>query len=275
MSSRGGLSNKIRGYAPVSGLSLYYEIEGHGAPLVFIPPAFGHAGSKSFPTLARNRSVITVDLQGNGRTKDMVERPISIEQYARDVVGLLEHLEIDRADFLGESYGATTATMIAVRHPSVVRRVATYSGTFAAPLQNALDPRTTHYEEPPTAESRCIRYQRECYEAVAPDPSYWPRIFDKVAAISWNGFSKQELASIRAPLLVIVGDHDFVRVQHALEAVELIPHAELAVIPDASHFALSSEPERVLPIVQHFFEKPETRLPLATAQVGYQPGETR
>ena len=50
---------------------------------------------------------------------------------------------------------------------------------------------------------------------------------------------------------------------------------ELAVIPSASHFALSSEQERVVPIIKHFLEKPEKQLPLATANVGYHPGETR
>ncbi len=47
------------------------------------------------------------------------------------------------------------------------------------------------------------------------------------------------------------------------------------MIPDASHFTLFSEPERVSPIVKHFLEKPEKRIPLATAATGYHPGETR
>jgi hypothetical protein len=50
---------------------------------------------------------------------------------------------------------------------------------------------------------------------------------------------------------------------------------ELAVIPNASHFTFFSEPERVIPIVKHFLEKPEKRIPLATAATGYHPGETR
>jgi hypothetical protein len=60
-----------------------------------------------------------------------------------------------------------------------------------------------------------------------------------------------------------------------VETVNFIPSAELAVIPDASHFALSSEQDRVIPIVKHFLEKPAKRLPLATAEIGYHPGKTR
>jgi pimeloyl-ACP methyl ester carboxylesterase len=265
---------KIHGYAPVNGLKMYYEIEGTGDPLVFIPPAFGFAGRESFPELVRNHSVITVDLQGNGRTADIPERPISIEQYAKDVVGLLKYLKISKADFLGESYGGDTAAMIAVRYPEFVGRVVTYSATFAPP-PDTLDPETTHYDNTPTAETRDIQFQREGYKKVAPDPDYWPKIYEKVGGIQWKGFSEEELASIKAPILIVQGDHDFVRLEHSVETVKLIPHAELAVVPDASHFALSSEQERVIPIVKQFLEKPEKRLPLATANTGYHPGETR
>jgi pimeloyl-ACP methyl ester carboxylesterase len=267
-------TKKVSGYGPVNGLKMYYEIEGTGDPLVFIPPAFGRAGLKSFPELLQNHSVITVDLQGNGRTADIPERPISIEQYAKDVVGLLEFLGIAKADFLGDSYGGNTAAVIAVRYPERVRRVVTYSATFAPP-PSTLNPETTHYDKPPTAETSDVGFQRENYKKVAPDPNYWPKIYDKVGSIEWKGFTKEELASIKAPILIVQGDHDFVRLEHSVETVKLIPHAELAVIPNASHFALASEQERVVPIIKHFLEKPEKQLPLATANVGYHPGETR
>ena len=263
-----------QGYASVNGLRMYYEIEGTGDPLVCIPPAFGYAGVNSYPALVQSHTVITVDLQGNGRTADIPERPISIEQYAKDVAGLLKYLGITKADFFGESYGGNAAAMIAIRYPALVRRVATYGATFGPP-QNVLNAETTHFDNPPTAYSRNIRFQRENYQKVAPNPDYWSRIFDKVSNNQWGGFSKEELASITAPFLIALGDHDFVRLEHAVETVKLIPNAELAVVPSASHFALFSEQERVVPIVKHFLEKPEKSLPLATAETGYHPGETR
>jgi pimeloyl-ACP methyl ester carboxylesterase len=96
-----------------------------------------------------------------------------------------------------------------------------------------------------------------------------------VCSIQWGGFSKQELASIKAPFLIAIGDHDFVRLEHALETFNLIPNAELAVIPDAGHFALFSEQERVIRVVEKFLERTEKRIPIATAEMGYLPGETR
>jgi pimeloyl-ACP methyl ester carboxylesterase len=143
-------TTKARGYAPVNGLKMYYEIEGTGDPLVCIPPAFGYAGVNPCPALIHRHTVITVDLQGHGRTADIQERPLSIEQYAKDVVGLLKYLGISKADFFGESYGGNAAAMIAIRYPELVGRVVTYAATFGPP-QIALNPQTTHFDDPPTA----------------------------------------------------------------------------------------------------------------------------
>src|SRR3546814_19632422 len=121
---------RSKGYSPMNGLQWYYEIDGSGDPLVCIPPAFGLAGMKSFPALIESHMVITVDLQGNGRTADVPEHPLSIERYADDVVGLLKFFGIEKADFFGDSYGVNAAAMIAVRHPELVRSVALSGATF-------------------------------------------------------------------------------------------------------------------------------------------------
>lgn len=267
-------TGKISGYAPVNGLRMYYEIEGSGPPLVYIPPVFGYAGMKSFPTLIQGHSIITVDLQGQGRTADLPDRPLSIVQFAKDVVALVKFLGIEKADFFGESYGAATATMIAIQHPEMVRRVATFGGTFGPPTI-AINTRMLHFDRPPTADSDSHSFQMAKYREVAPTPEYWPKIWEKVVSIKWEGFSDADLAAVKAPFLIALGDRDFVRLQHAVETLERIPNSELAVIPDAGHFALYSEQERVIPVIVHFLEKPDDRLPVATGEMGFHPGKTR
>lgn len=269
-----GKTTATRGYAPVNGLEMYYEIEGTGDPLVYIPNAFGFAGLISFPMLTRGHSVITMDLQGHGRTADMADRPLTIEQYAKDVVALLKHLGVAKADFFGFSFGGNTAATIALQHPELVRRVATWGATFGPP-QVAHNPEMLRFDHPPTADARAFAFKREAYKRVAPDPDGWPVLWEKVANLRWEGFSSEELASIRAPMLIALGDRDFVRLEHAVEASRLIPNAELAVVPDAGHFAPMSEQDRVIPIIKHFLEKPDSRKPVATAEMGYHPGETR
>jgi pimeloyl-ACP methyl ester carboxylesterase len=274
MNSIHGKIAKTHGYAPVNGLKIYYEIEGNGEPLIYIPPVFGYAGLKSFAALIENHSVITPDLQGHGRTTDIPDRPMTLEQNARDVVGLLKHLGIPKADFFGESYGGVIATMIAVHHPELVGRVATFGATFGPP-QVALNMEMLRMSVPLTPESGAFQFQKESYKKVAPDPDYWPTFWAKVCAIQWGGFSDKELASIEAPLLIVLGDHDFVRLEHSVETLKRIPSAELAVIPNAGHFALFSESQRVIPVVADFLNRPAKRIPIATAESGYHPGKTR
>jgi pimeloyl-ACP methyl ester carboxylesterase len=274
MKSLNSKTTETHGYAPVNGLKMYYEIEGTGDPLVCIPPAFGYAGVNSFPALVQSHSVITVDLQGHGHTADIPGRPITFEQHAKDVVGLLKYLGISKADFFGESFGGVIATMIAVHYPEFVGRVATYAATFGAP-QIAVKQEILRPNLAPSPDGRGIQFQRENYQKVAPAPDYWPKIWGKVFNIQWGGFSNEELASIKAPVLIALGDHDFVRLEHALETFKLIPSAELAVIPDAGHFALFWEQNRLIPVVENFLKKPEEKIPFATAETGYHPGETR
>lgn len=267
-------TTKTQGYAPVNGLRMYYEIEGTGEPLVYIGPALSCVGLNSFPALVERHSLVTLDLQGHGRTADVAARPLSIEQYADDVVGLLRYLGITRADFFGESYGGAVAVMIAVRHRDLVNRVATYGATFGPP-DVAHNREMLRFDEPPTPDAPAFEFQRNAYRRVAPDPAEWGAFWNKLASLQWNGFSNEELASTAAPVLIALGDRDFVRLDHAVETMKRIPNAELAVIPDAGHFALFSEQQRVIPIVQYFLEKPARRPPVATAGMGYRPGETR
>jgi pimeloyl-ACP methyl ester carboxylesterase len=98
-------------YAPVNGLNLYYETYGSGRPLVLL-----HGGLLTIELsfgpllepLAERRQVIAVELQGHGHTAD-IDRPMTIEALADDVVGLLDHLGIAEADLFGFSLGGLVA----------------------------------------------------------------------------------------------------------------------------------------------------------------------
>jgi pimeloyl-ACP methyl ester carboxylesterase len=126
-----------------------------------------------------------------------------------------------------------------------------------------------------TPDARAFQSQRELYQKMAPDPAAWPTIFAKGFSVAWNGFSREELTRLEAPVLIAVGDHDWVRLEHALETFALMPRAELAVIPDAGHFVVIAEPEKLLPVIASFLDGPATKVPFATTETGYHAGSTR
>src|SRR3954469_20558246 len=113
------------GYADVNGVHMYYETCGDGTPLVLL-----HGGMLSIdltfagliPALAQSHRVIGVELQGHGRTAD-TDREITPAALASDVVALLDHLGLDRADVIGHSMGGAVAMELAVSAPDRVRRV--------------------------------------------------------------------------------------------------------------------------------------------------------
>ncbi len=253
------------GYAPINGLEMYYEIRGEGKPAVYIHPILSHCGLT--PDLTRNRRWIVMDLQGHGRTRD-IDRPMTCEQHADDVAALLKYLKIEQADVFGDSFGGSIAAMVAVRHPELVRRVVCYGSPltpFPKDLASVITP-----------DSDVVKWEREEYEKVAPERQHWPTLFAKVlqCGIGWKGLSLDELKAIKVPVLIACGDHDLIPVERCAELAQSIPHAQLAVLPDASHFVLFSEPGRLLPTIATFFDAPEDKPPLATFKSGYYPGAT-
>ncbi|MGC4002280.1 MAG: alpha/beta hydrolase [Pirellulales bacterium] len=245
---------------------MHYQIRGEGKPAVYVHPIVSHGGSA--PRLTNNRQWICVDLQGHGRTLD-IDRPMTVEQHADDIAGLLKHLEIAEADFFGDSFGGVIAVTLAVRHPKLVRKIATY-GSPLTPLPKEI-------VEVVKSDSNLMRWEREEFQKVAPDSKQWEKMFSRSlkSGAEWKGFSAIELKQITAPVLIACGDHDLIPIERCIELSRLIPNAQLAVIPDASHFVLFSEPNKLLPVLVDFFDAPAKKTPLSSMQSGFYPGETR
>jgi pimeloyl-ACP methyl ester carboxylesterase len=93
------------------------------------------------------------------------------------------------------------------------------------------------------------------YVKVAPDPKQWPALVAKVVAMlpSAKGFAPEDVRSIQAPTLIMIGDADIVRPEHAVEMFRLHQHARLAVLPGASHFTPMQRPDWIVSMTRAFF----------------------
>jgi pimeloyl-ACP methyl ester carboxylesterase len=247
-------SAKVEGkYATVNGLQMYYEVHGTGKPLVLLHGAFGWA--TVYPTLAKDRQVIAVELQGHGHTAD-IDRPLTFEQMADDTAALLRHLKIEHADFFGYSMGGNVALALAIRHPSLVGRVAV-NGSNCGKIADAYEPEAfKQFKSMPADFAPPVL--KGPYDKVAPDPKKWPVLVAKVKnmGLEFKGFARADMRSIKAPVLITQGDHDLVRLEHAVEMFRLIPNGQLAVLPGGDHFMLWTSPDKLLSPVAAFLNAP-------------------
>jgi pimeloyl-ACP methyl ester carboxylesterase len=261
--------HKRHGYADVNGLDMYYEILGTGDPVVLLHGAFMSTGSMEglATALARTRQVVAVDLQGHGRTAD-IDRPLSYEQMADDVAGLVRHLGVEQTDVFGYSMGGGAALQVAMRHPELVRKLVVAT---AYSTSDGVYPEVWEGIEQISPELFAGTPWKEEYERVAPDPDAFPALVDKMKQLDLQPFAwpPEEVRAISAPTMVVIGDSDGTTPEHAVELFRLrgggvfgdlagLPSARLAVLPGTTHVGLIGRIDWLAPMVGEFLDAPET-----------------
>jgi pimeloyl-ACP methyl ester carboxylesterase len=234
-------------YAEVNGLNMYYEIHGTGEPLVVLHGAYMtiDAMGEVVPSLAESRQVIAVELQGHGRTAD-IDRPLTYEQMADDTAALLRHVGIERADIFGYSMGGGVALQVVIRHPEVVRKLVVASASYTS---EGAHPELLEMIPTITPEAFAGSPIEEDYLRTAPNPDDFPTLVAKLKRLDMEPFAwpPEDIQGIAAPTLLIVGDSDAIRLEHAVELFRLLgggvmgdlaglPKARLAVFPGTTHF---------------------------------------
>jgi pimeloyl-ACP methyl ester carboxylesterase len=252
------------GYSDVNGIRMYYEIYGQGKPLVLI-----HGGGstiqtsfeKVIPLFAKNRRVIAVELQAHGRTNDR-NADLSFEQDADDVVTLLKNLNIDKADFFGFSNGGTTTLQIAIRHPEIVDKIVLGS---ALAKRNGVPGWFWDFMQQARLENMPEQLKL-AYREVAADTNGLQTMHDRDAKrmVNFKDIPDENIKSVKAPTLIIIGDKDIITHEHAIEMHRQIPNSELAIIPGGHGEYMgeittlkrhTKEEEFVVPIIEKFLNK--------------------
>jgi pimeloyl-ACP methyl ester carboxylesterase len=257
-------------YAEVHGLKMYYEIHGEGFPLVLLHGGLSTIGTsfgKVLPALARERQVIAIEQQAHGHTAD-IDRPLTYEQMANDTIALLSHLGIEQADFFGYSIGGGIAMQIAIEHPSLMRKL-----VVATPISRAsgFQPGVLAGMEALQPEHLAGSPFQEEYARTAPNPQDWPRLVAKTKQLDreFVDWSREAIASIKAPTLLIAGDSDIVRPEHVVELFRLLgggvpgdnvglPQSQLAVLPGTTHITLVDRAEWLVSMITGFLDAPLT-----------------
>ena len=262
------------GHLPINGLHLYHEVYGElgssQTPLLLIPGAFMATDSMKTwaEAFASDRAVIVFDQQGHGRTPD-TSRAMSYEQFADDAAALLPALEVERADVMGYSQGGGVALQLAIRHPSLVSKLVSMSATFR---KDGWYPAVFESIGGLTADAFAGTPVETAFKEHTPDAKAYAAYLEKMKVLNIDdqNISDEEMRSIPAKTMVIVGDADGVKLEHALAMFKLrgggdeeaaasgvlqnAPAARLVVLPAMSHVGLSGESERLVPMITAFLD---------------------
>jgi pimeloyl-ACP methyl ester carboxylesterase len=180
-----------------------------------------------------------MEQQAHGRTAD-IDRPLTYEQMAEDTAALLKQLKVEGADVVGYSMGGAIALRLARKHPALVRKVVVfgtgYSGAGFPP--GFLDSfKTLKAEDIPAA---------------------FRQAFEKIKGLVANAkdMTPDDLKTIKAPVLVMIGDADIVKPEHAVELFRAIPNAKLGILPVSDHFAFMQRSDWIVAMTKAFLEAP-------------------
>ena len=262
------------GYAPVNGLSMYYEVHGTGEPVVLLHGSLmtiTNNWQDMIPALSKTRKVVAVEMQGHGRTRD-IQRDFSYEHLADDVAGLVDYLKLGKVDLIGYSMGGGVALQMAIRHPDKVRKVVSISAVFRFDgwVKEALDALPTMSAD--VVKGSPIEGE---YKQLSPTPNDFPGFVKRVFAMDLvpYDFGADKLKATRAPMFFIHGDADGVRLDHIAEMFRLKgdeimgdmrPRSEsrLAILPNTTHVTLMEKIDTIAPMINEFLDaKPSTKTP--------------
>lgn len=263
------------GYAEVNGIKLYHEIYGSGEPLVLI-----HGGLTTIDEmrewvqpLAKSRQVIAVEMQGHGHTADS-DRPMKLETMGDDIVALLDHLKIPKADLVGHSFGGASAIRAAIQHPDKVRRLVVISSPHS---------RSAWYPETQKGMSQVGAAMAENmmktptgkFSQQWPEPQRFPQFLDKFGKMMSEDYDwSTDIAKLPMPVLLVFADNDSVSQKQIAEFFALLgggikepgwqntqlSKSRLAIVPGYSHYNLINSPE-VPEIIGKFLADPLTNPP--------------
>jgi len=247
-------------YADVNGLHMYYETYGSGRPIILLHGGLmsGETLQPVIPAYSTEHQVIVPDLQGHGRTAD-IDRPIDTRLMADDIVGVMDHLGLDRPDLVGYSLGGGAAFWAASKYPERVRKLVIVATNIT---RRAIYPEMLAQQVnvgPAAAEFMTETPMYQLYHRVAPRPQDFPTLLGKIGASMGEDFDHSEaVRALKVPTLVACADADMAPPSHYVEVFKLLGgglrdggwmgegrpaggHA-LAVIPGTTHYNVMLSP---------------------------------
>lgn len=245
-------------FAINSGINIHYRIEGEGPPLVL---QHGFAGNLDRWRMARyvdalknTHQLILLDARGHGASdKPHDSSAYSWDVRVKDIVAVLDHLDLQSADFWGYSMGGLYAFNLAKYAADRVNSLIIGGASpYAANIESFRNVDGTDVEEFFTALESVVG------ERITPEGR--DRMLDNdfkalaAAIVADRGTMEQILPTMTMPCLVYVGDDDS-RYRQALTYIEKMPNVEFLLLSGCNHMQAYMRSDLILPSVKSFLNR--------------------
>ncbi len=258
--------------AAVEGGEVRYFVHGDlsvgKTPLLVLHGAFMSSDAMAPLTeLMADRPLIVVDQRGHGRTGDL-PGPITYETLADDAAAVLADAGVMKADVFGYSMGAGAALQLALRHPERVDHLVVASVSFneAGNL-----PGFTQMMDSITPEMFAGSAMEAEFKRLSPNPEAFASVVNKIKVMDrGQDWPAEDIRALPHRTFIIVGDHDIVRPEHAVELYRLRgggesaraaqpfltepPPARLAILPGSSHIGVFGDPALLASMIRPFLD---------------------
>jgi len=284
------IEKKTGSFKSFDGAEIYYEIRGQGKPIVFcygIACLFNH-WTHQLQYFSQNYQTIVFDYRGHHKTPVPEDKSnLSIEAIGKDLIGLFEHLGIEKAPIISHSFGSQVLLSAYTERPDIFEKIIMINGIFRNPFAllasadkiiKGINQVKKIYNQFPEIVTTVWEYGVQSPLAVP--ISGWLGGFNvsktaqKDIEIYTRGVAGMDirvfltlfedmvrfdqtdlLKSVAAPTLIIAGSKDAVTpVEDQRRFESDIPDSELYIVPYGSHCVQLDFPDMVNSQIQMFVE---------------------
>ena len=245
----------LEGRVAHDGALIWFATFGEGSPVILLHGAGGDSDNFGFqvPALvADGHRVIVIDSRGQGRSTHGPE-PLSYELMETDVIGVMDALNIRKADVVGWSDGAIVGIIMAMHDPDRERRIFAYS-----PNMDPSGVRANAFSQPIVLEA--MKWAQDDYTRLSPTPGAFGDLLTEVGKMTETqpNYTAAQLARIHGPRIAIVdGDREeLIKPEHLAYLAKTIPRASLIILKSVSHFGPLQDPDQVNRAIEHFLDAP-------------------
>ena len=245
-----GSNSQAGKYIEVNDIKIYYETYGEGEPLMLFHGNGGSIENFEFqiPELSKHFRVIAVDSRGQGRSTDS-DKEITYALMASDMNELIVKLKLGSVYVVGWSDGGNIGLELAYAHPEKVKKL--FAGGANYSYENYLTPYDSTIimdkSDPLNVALKTLRQNRTTRASarLIPKPESSPATKKKLEDLmeKYPNFTIEQLKNINVPTLIAVGDHDLITLDHTVRLFKSLPHAQLLIVPGATHGVLVEQPD--------------------------------